>query len=222
MAPGRDLQVEPAQGAAWARRVERGREAQEERVRAAGWGLRAPLKEPEIRAEARTWAAPAQAGEAAAAPWVEAPVQVEWEEEPDQVVQARVPVQAAEADRALLSVLPNPVLARWKKNALSSVTNDSTAHSKRRTVGRVAAAREKQLTSSVAACVAPRLSCAALLVHLSSCPLLREHGVEGSEKMTGPIALAFATVAFSGRKTDRIRLEQGRSSQARRAGAVGP
>lgn len=88
MAPGRDLQVEPARGAAWARRVERGREAQEEPVLAAGWALRAPLKEPEIRAEARTWAAPAQAGEAAAAPWVEAPVQAEWEEEPDPVGQA--------------------------------------------------------------------------------------------------------------------------------------
>ncbi|HKN86671.1 MAG TPA: hypothetical protein VJV04_07425 [Nitrospiraceae bacterium] len=117
-APGRDLQVEPAQGAAWARRVEREREAQGERVRAAAWGPRAPLKEPVIRAEARTWAAPAQVGEAAAAPWVEERVQVEWEEEQDLAVRAAVPVQAAEADRTsgFLTALQE-AFARQGKNS---------------------------------------------------------------------------------------------------------
>ena len=108
MAPGRDLQVEPAQEAAWAQPVERGREAQEERVRAAAWAPRVPLKEPAIRAEGPTWGAPAQVGEAGAAPWVEEPVQVEWGEEQDQAVQAPGPVQVAEADKASSFSVANP------------------------------------------------------------------------------------------------------------------
>lgn len=97
--PGKGLRAEPDQAVVWVQPVERGRVVPVEPARAAAWAPRVPLKERAIPAEAPTWAAPGQAGEAAAAPWVEERVQAEWEAERDRVVQAAVPVQAAGADR---------------------------------------------------------------------------------------------------------------------------